>query len=81
MALLHDPLVTVFREVFQNDQLEITNDSSFEDVSEWDSIGHVNLIATLEERFHVKFTTPEIVEMNSVGAIREILAAKSAELN
>lgn len=78
MALAYDPLVTVFREVFRNDELQLNDLSTFEDVQGWDSIGHVNLIAALEEHFQVKFTTSEIVEMNSVGAIRDILAANSA---
>ncbi len=71
-----DPILTVFAEVMGNDHLQVTDDSTFEDVPEWDSVAHVNLISALEERFSVKFTVSEILEMNSIGAIRAALAAK-----
>ncbi len=76
MALDSDPLLKVFREVMSNERLQLTDESTFEDVPEWDSVAHVNLISALEERFAVKFSVAEIVELNSVGAIREALAAK-----
>jgi len=78
MALGDDPLEAVFREVLQRDDLQLSSISTFEDVPEWDSLAHVNLIAAIEERFDVKFTVPEIMEMNSVEEIREVLAAKTA---
>ncbi len=77
MALGDDPLEAVFREVLQRDDLQLNSISTFEDVPEWDSLAHVNLIAAIEERFDVKFTVPEIMEMNSVEEIREVLATKS----
>jgi acyl carrier protein len=76
MALIEDPLAAVFREVLRNDELELSEDLTLEDVREWDSVAHVNLIAEIEERFGVKFSVPEIMEMNSVGTIREALARK-----
>ena len=77
MALRNDPVLSVFREVFRDEHLELTESSTFEDVPGWDSIGHVNLIAALEEQFKVKFTIAQIAEMSSVGDVRSAVAAHS----
>lgn len=74
MRLSDDPLLAVFRTVFQNESLELKDDSSFEDVPGWDSVAHMNLITAIEEEFNVKFGIGDIMAMNSVGAIRDILA-------
>jgi acyl carrier protein len=76
MALEGDPVLDVFREVMGNNKLQVTDASTFEDVPAWDSVAHVNLISALEERFGVNFSVAEIVELNSVGAIREALTRK-----
>ena len=76
MRLSDDPLLAVFRSVFQNESLELKDDSSFEDVPGWDSVAHMNLITAIEEEFNVKFSIGDIMSMNSVGAIRDVLAKK-----
>ena len=76
MRLSDDPLLAVFRTVFQNESLELKDDSSFEDVPGWDSVAHMNLITAIEEEFSVKFSIGDIMSMNSVGAIRDVLAKK-----
>lgn len=47
-----------------------------EDVKKWDSLGHMTLVAALEERFGLQFEVDEIMEMATVAAILSILAAK-----
>lgn len=76
MPLSDDPVLAVFRSVFQNESLQVSDASSFEDVPGWDSEAHVNLVTELEEQFDVKFSIGEIMNMNSVGAIRKVLAEK-----
>jgi len=48
------------------------------EVETWDSLQHMNLIASLEQGFEVEFTFEEIVAMQSVGEIKRILASKGA---
>ena len=74
---MNDQLVTVFRDFFNNDALDLTDESTFADVPGWDSVAHVNLINTLEREFRTRFSVREIMGMNSVGGIRKVLAAKS----
>ncbi len=46
--------------------------------SEWDSLGHLNLMFRLESEFKIKFKMKEIVELNTVGLIQEYLKRKGA---
>lgn len=46
----------------------------FQAVTEWDSVGHMGLIAALEEAFDIVFDTDDIVDLSSFDKGREILA-------
>jgi acyl carrier protein len=66
----------VFREQFDDDQLEIWDEMSTCDLPAWDSLMQVKLLIALEEEFGVQFTTAEAAEMRSVGDFLSALAAK-----
>ena len=51
----------------------ITEDLEFNSIEEWDSIGHMGLIAALEEEFDISFETDDIVEFSSYKKGIEIL--------
>jgi acyl carrier protein len=68
----------IFREVFNDDQLEIWDAMSAHDVKGWDSLAQVKLLIGLEEEFGVKFTTHEVTQLNSIANIKEALAKKGA---
>lgn len=67
----------VFREVFDDDRIEIWDAMSAKDVKGWDSLAQVKLLIGLEEEFGVKFGTHEVTQLNSVAAIKEALSRKS----
>jgi acyl carrier protein len=73
---LFDEFVEVFREVFDNPNLEINESTTAFDVEGWDSFAHINLIVALEERFHVEFSTQELSEMTCVGDTFNLLKSK-----
>lgn len=69
----------VFREVFDNDEMEICDDMSAKDVPEWDSLAQVKLIIGLEEEFGIHFTTHEVVEMTCIGDLKKCLFSKGIQ--
>lgn len=71
-------LQDVFREVFDDDALEICDETVASDVSEWDSLNHVKLVVAIEESFGVQFSNREIAGWENVGDMRRALAAKLA---
>ena len=62
--------------VFELNENEINEFSSPENIENWDSIGHLNLIVSLEDEFEIKFTDEEIIEMLNFNLIEEILIQK-----
>jgi acyl carrier protein len=66
----------VFREVFNDEQIEIWDAMSARDVKGWDSLAQVKLLIGLEEEFGVEFTTHEVTQLTSVANIKKSLAQK-----
>jgi acyl carrier protein len=77
MNALDGRIAAVFREVFSNDTLDLTDETTFSDVPGWDSLAHVNLITALEAEFATKFNVRDVMKMTSVGAIRRTVAART----
>jgi acyl carrier protein len=73
-----DRLAKVFCRTFGLDPQRFSRDTVPEDVANWDSIGHMNLVASLEKEFGLQFEVDEIMEMSSAGKILEVLQAKGA---
>jgi acyl carrier protein len=69
-------LAEVFQKAFNLDPKNFSPALAPEDVPNWDSIGHMNLVAHLEEEFQRQFEVDEIMEMSSPAKILEILKAK-----
>jgi acyl carrier protein len=66
----------VFREVFDNNQLEIFDAMQAKDVEGWDSLTHITLIMAIEETFGVKFATREVMGFQNVGHMLQCLESK-----
>ena len=66
----------IFREVLDTPDLVLTNELTAPKVANWDSLNHVTLVMTLEERFNVRFTTREVMGWANVGQMLDTLEAK-----
>ena len=78
MPLTDQRLQQIFREVFEDDRLAISDMLSPETFPAWDSLAHLKLIMSCEEEFGVKFTLEETIDSNSVARLKAVLAAKGA---
>src|SRR6187200_2176001 len=67
----------VFREVFQDDALQLEEQMTAIDVEGWDSLTHVNLIIALEKRLAIKFAAAVFFFLNSVRQRQVCLAVFS----
>ena len=66
-------LERVFREVFDDDDIELSENLIREDVPTWDSLGHIRLVAAIEESFGLSFTIEQIEKMTSVVFILDMV--------
>jgi acyl carrier protein len=69
----HDRLLELFRTVLGDDELVLHDHTTAEDVPDWDSLAHVNLMFSIEEQFGVQFRDNEFAELRSIGELRRYL--------
>jgi acyl carrier protein len=62
-------LVEVAIDVFQVPESEICMDLKAGDIPNWDSLGHLRLFMAIEEKFGIKFTAKEILQLLSIEQI------------
>ena len=72
----HERLTRVFRDVFDDDSIEIEDHYTAKDIPGWDSVMHVNLVVTIEEEFDLQLSTREIASIQSVGDVKGLIAAR-----
>jgi len=70
-------LTEIFRDVFDNDDIEISDTTTADDIEEWDSLEHITLIAAVEKAFKMRFTMKEVSSMKDVGEMMSILEERA----
>ncbi len=72
----YERLTGVFREVFDDDTIEISDSTTAADIDGWDSFEHINLIVAVEEEFGVKIPMGKTVKMKNVGEMVDFILQK-----
>lgn len=73
---MNENVVRIMAETFRVKESDIFPELAMEDMDEWDSLMHMELIANLEEELGVEFDVDEITEMNTVTKVLSIIEAK-----
>lgn len=68
----------VFREVFDNPEIEIFDRMTSSDVVGWDSFSHINLITSLEIEFNIEFSQQEAFGFKTVGELKQAILKKAS---
>ncbi len=69
-------LENLFVDVFELEECKLTDETSANDIEEWDSLSHIQLIVAIENAFNIKFTAAEIMKWTNVGEIVNSIAEK-----
>lgn len=64
---IYSQLTPIFQEELDNDQIVISPETTADDIEEWDSLTHIQLIVAIEKFFKIRFTSNEIQSWNNVG--------------
>ncbi|MBI4432088.1 MAG: acyl carrier protein [Candidatus Omnitrophica bacterium] len=63
----------IFRDVFDDDSIQVHDQMTARDVDNWDSLTHINLIVASEKKFGVSFSTKDIVRLKNVGDFIQLI--------
>ena len=69
-------LNAVFRDVFDDEDITVNDQTTANDIEDWDSLEHINLMAAVESEFGIKFSMGQVVTMKNVGEMADIILQK-----
>ncbi|HTU26368.1 MAG TPA: acyl carrier protein [Pirellulales bacterium] len=71
-------LTDVFRDVFEDDSIEISPATTAGDIDGWDSLAHVRLIVAVERHFKLKFASRDVASLKTVGELAELIERRTS---
>ena len=66
----------IFIDVLDLDECELSNETSANDIEEWDSLSHIQLIVAIEKALKIKFSSLEIMKWKNVGEMVDSIMEK-----
>ena len=78
---ISERLTNVFRTVFDNPTIVLSPKMTADDVDEWDSLSHINLMIAIELEFGIEFDQNEVQSFDNVGELITSIEGKLAGLS
>jgi len=69
-------LTAIFRKTFNDDSLVLSYELTANDIDQWDSLSHMQLITEIEDEFSVKFKLKDLNKMRNVGDMIDLIISK-----
>lgn len=70
---VYERLNEVFRDVFDDESIELHDETTADDIEDWDSFEHINLVVAVEEEFSFKIPMGKVITMKNVGEMVDII--------
>lgn len=77
-AEIYDGLTGLFHDVFNDDSIVLTPQTTADQVAGWDSVKMVTIILGVEQRFDVKLRSREVDKLKNVGDLADLVRSKRA---
>ncbi len=72
-----ESLKEIFCSVFDDDEIEISSETTAQDIEDWDSLTHIQLIVAIERFFGIRFNTGEVAELKNVGEMVDLICDRT----
>ena len=66
----------IFCDIFDDDELVITDETTAADIEDWDSLEQINILVAIEKAFKIKFSVGEVEGLKNVGEMLDLVKAK-----
>ncbi len=64
---IYGKLNEIFRDVFDDEDITVTAETTADDIEEWDSLTHIALMRSVEADFGIHFAMKDVVSLKNVG--------------
>lgn len=69
-------LQEIFRDIFDDEDIVLTRETTAQDIEDWDSLAQINLIVAIEKEWRIKFKLDEITDLKNVGEMYNLIGRK-----
>ena len=66
----------IFRDIFDDDEIIILDETNSDSIEDWDSLNHINLVSSIEKEFGIRFALGELIELKDVGSMIDLMLVK-----
>ena len=73
---IFDGVKDIFRDIFDDDDLIIHDSTNSDEIEDWDSLNHINLVSAIEKEFNIRFALGELQTLKDVGAMIDLMEEK-----
>lgn len=74
---IFEALNEVFRDLFDDEAITVTDTTTAAEIEDWDSLEHINLIVAVEKKFGMKFSMGEVNKMKNVGEMADLILQRT----
>ncbi|MBE6878852.1 MAG: acyl carrier protein [Ruminococcaceae bacterium] len=64
---IFEELTEIFRDIFDDEEIELTDETTADDIEDWDSLEQINLLVAIEKKYSIKFKLDEVSHLANVG--------------
>ena len=72
-------LEVIFRDVFDDEDIVLTNETTANDIEDWDSLAQINLWVAIKKEFKINFDLEEVSKYKNVGDMVNAINEKLGE--
>ena len=72
----YEKLNSVFRDIFDDEDITVNDATTADDIEDWDSLEHISLVVAVEKCFGIKFTMGEVMGMKNWGEMMDIILGR-----
>jgi acyl carrier protein len=70
---IYADLTEIFRDIFDDEELEINDATTADDIEDWDSLEQINLLVAIEKHFNIKIRLSDVASLENVGAMVDLI--------
>lgn len=71
-----ETLTEIFRDNFDEDDMELSEETTAEDIEGWDSMEQINLVVAIQKKFNIQFNVEEVNAMSNIGEMADLILKK-----